>query len=280
MNDRTPRSGSRQSRDADVHRRAWPTRSKLLTAGATVLLLGAMATSVSVSCSKSSSSVTTGSSDTSLGFTAMRDEEALSSAEFRGALLSAGLDPAALTAAGVTAQELPGVLSDARDYLTEHIADLRAAASSAASNSHTADRLTRAAQAGVASQEDLSQLATARANAATASGQRATILGALRTAAIADLSEAKRSAITILAGASDHTLPIHYRLASHTEAETVALRDALANLRIAAKLGSEADGESTSLVNAANANQDTAAAAARMSGLPAITTAWESGTAQ
>jgi hypothetical protein len=212
----------------------------------------------------------------------MRDEQAVSPAEFRGALLSAGLDPAALTAAGVTSQELPGVLSDARDYLTEHIADLRAAASSAASNSHTADRLTRAAQAGVASQDDLAQLATAQANAATASGQRATILGALRAAAIADLSEAKRSAILTLAGAGagDRVLPIQYRLASRTEAETVALRDALANVRIAAKLGSEADGESTSLVNAANANQDTAAAAARLSGLPAITTAWESGTAQ
>jgi hypothetical protein len=247
-------------------------RARIFTAGTAMLCLVAMGMSISASCSKSSSSLA--ASDSSMGFAAMNDEPS-TAREFRGALLGAGLDPASLTAAGVTAQEIPSVLSDAREYLDEHMGTLRSAESSATAQAQIITRITRAVQAGTASQEDVTALAAAKSDYATASAQRESIFAALRTAALEGVNEAKRTGVATLTAARDSELPIQYRMADRSTAESVALRDALANVRIANKLGTEPDSESAVIVNTANAHPAVAAATARMSGVDAVAVAWK-----
>lgn len=193
----------------------------------------------------------------------------------RAALLRVGLGPEPLAAAGLTTGQVRAVVAGARSHLTDHGGALDAADSAYTSAKGTHDTLRRLVVAGKASQNDLASFNSNKSTLATAASRRSAALDALFTAATDDLTQAQVATISAIA-ANDWSIPIRYRTASRTQADRVALRDALANDRISTKLGEDPDSASQQLLLAANATHAVATATANLNArLAANTATWE-----
>lgn len=194
-------------------------------------------------------------------------------------MIRAGLDAKALAAAGVSSGSIPAVIQAANTAASEQAGALATADANYASNRATADRLQRQIQSGHGNQEAVSAYqaaCTARDSAATA---RDTALAAVITGATAGLSSGQRSALATIRANRSWNLPLEFLVVNREQAEWVALRDALANEKIAAKVGDEPDAASQTALGVWRSNQ--AVAAARVSldtNLAAITTAWNAAT--
>lgn len=202
-------------------------------------------------------------------------------AEYKSALARAGLDPLALTAAGVSAQATATVVGAAKTELATRIDALREADSAYLTAKKQVDELERAVTGGASSQLDA--LATARAQLATAGTSRQAVLDGLYAVGKAALGESQAAALdSIRAGrAGRWGLPLQYLAATRSEPEAVALRNALANVRIAGQLGREPDSAEAQLVSTASAVGAVAAAKTALdSSLTAVTAAWNTAIGQ
>lgn len=194
-------------------------------------------------------------------------------------MIRAGLDAKALAAAGVSSGSIAAVVQAAANAAGEQASALATADANYASNRATADRLQRRIQSGHGDQEDVTAYqaaCTARDSAATA---RETALAAIITGATAGLSSGQRSTLATIRANRSWNLPLEFLVVNREQAEWVAVRDALANEKIAAKLGDEPDAASQTALGVWRANQ--AVAAARVSldtNLAALTTAWNTAT--
>lgn len=182
-------------------------------------------------------------------------------AELRMAIDRVGITPESLTAAGVQPAEAAQVVTHARAHLdagrfsalTSSDADWQAAR-------REVDRLEKLVRAGQASQEDLSDLAQARADIGSATAARNALLESLRRAATADLPpEQAQSLLRIEANAAPG-IEVAYRVNDRTEADWVTLREAASNLRVAQKLGEEPDYTASQLITRTDAEPEVAAA--------------------
>lgn len=207
--------------------------------------------------------------------------------QLRLGLIRAGADPVALAAAGALNSQTDRLAADGRIALDpaanpSNTAELAAADAALATANATIDRVRRNAQAGVATSDDLTALRAAETSAANAISQRNTVLARILATSASSLTEAQRATLAaIRANPAASQLSPYYAVVSRTSADHVRLRDALANVRIAAKLGIAANPESTTIVNTANA--DPAVAAARQAwstNAPSVTTAWLASTAR
>lgn len=165
----------------------------------------------------------------------------------------AGITPEALLAAGVAPSQFAAVASASREYANGHSTQLAA--------------LDRAANSTSAAQGTEAQ---------TARTQRDAMLTALFDSATSSLSAEQREALRAIHRNSKWRLPVKYSVIDRTEEEWVALREALADTRIAARSGREPSNSARSLVQAIDANASVAAAGQRVSGGVASTTeAWK-----
>jgi hypothetical protein len=206
----------------------------------------------------------------------------LTPADFPSTLIRAGLDAKALAAGGVSSGSVSSVLAAAATQMNSAPSDLSNADTAYASARMQVDQLTSQIQSGHGSQEDITNLATATANLATATSQRQAALDAIFNAATANLSNAQKTALaTIRANRAAWDLPLEFLAVNRQQGEWVAVRDALANERIAVSLPDSLNANAQASL--ATWRSDPAVSAAKSSSdanLPAITTAWNSAAGQ
>lgn len=190
------------------------------------------------------------------------------------ALQRARITPQALAAAGLDDTETTALIMRVADWWDEHGGDCAAACSAADAAGITLDSLRRKAQSGLASEGDLTSLASATSAYASAKSAHASQMEAIWEAAVDGLESGKAARLLAI---RDHVeagriLPVAYLVVERTESDTLALRDALAEV---ANDGEGAAAAATSLVNAANSNGTISAAKTSLTNnLDDVVTAW------
>lgn len=176
-------------------------------------------------------------------------------------LYQGSLDPEALAAAGVQAGQVSTLVTEAHATLTDRLDALMLAQMEHADAQRQVTALRRSIRAGTADQEAVSELANAQSAAATAQSSIDAIRAEIFAAATAHLDAESITRLHTLAANRRWRLPIQYAVRDRSEAEWVALREALANLRISSQLGEEPDPASAALVAGENSRPEVAQAA-------------------
>ena len=124
----------------------------------------------------------------------------------------------------------------ARQYLVDYQASLNLAdAAFANAKGRERDRLERLVRSGTGTEDDLAALVQARVDFANAQTQRAAELTALLDAATAGVTGPHRATLEKLSANAPWKQPIEFHTVDRDQVDWVALREALANERIAAK---------------------------------------------
>jgi hypothetical protein len=195
--------------------------------------------------------------------------------DFKVKLLRAGLDPRALCAAGVGSGSILASLQAAADTMNGAPTALDSADTSFASSRNAADALARKIQSGKASQEEIANYPAAQNALQSAEAAQQSVLDGFFLAAIANLSNPQRVALANIRANKSWELPAEYLVVTRSEPDWVALRDALANERIAVELPGTLSQSAQALLTTVRA--DSAVAAARTSvqnALTTLTNAW------
>lgn len=187
-----------------------------------------------------------------------------SAAELEGAMLLAGLDPRALTAVGVAAQSMSAFVDAVRDAFAVHGADLTQAEARISAARVSSDALRRKIQGGKGEPEDVTAYQSALAELALAETAKTTALAACRAPAEATLSQAQRGQLARIRANKHWELPSEFLLVDRSEVQWVALRDALANEKIAPRYGDEVAPQHATVLASARANPDVALAKTRL----------------
>ncbi|HRQ73936.1 MAG TPA: hypothetical protein PLU35_13000 [Phycisphaerales bacterium] len=205
------------------------------------------------------------------------DPQPPTAVELAAALHRVGLAPQRLAAAGLSSAETTTLVQNAAAHLTgERFLALNQADTAVRDAQRTVQRLERLARSGRAAGNDLSDLAAARTTLAGAEALRDGALGDLYDAAIGDTPGPKASRLATLRANAAWDLPVQYLAASRAEAEWVALRDALASVRISARLGEDPHHECSTLVAQCDAQTPVATAKASLdANLAAIASAFD-----
>jgi len=200
---------------------------------------------------------------------------------FKVKLIRSGLDAAALAAAGVPSQGIHAVLQAAADHMNASPTAISGSDASFASAQVEADSLRRKVQSGLATAEEVSTCQSAIAALASATSTRQSALDATFNAATAGLSSEVRARLSMIRSNRSWGLSLELLVVERTEAQWVALRDALANERITAELGEQPDSAATSLLTAARAHASVAAAKSALdSNTTSVTSAWNTAAGQ
>jgi hypothetical protein len=198
--------------------------------------------------------------------------------ELEVAIRRAEVTPEALAAMGLTGAETTALIDRARASLSGSIADYRAATLAVGPARTTSDRLERLVRSGLGSEQDASGLVTARATLDSATtaieGQHAGV----RAEAMGENFPPDRALTlsTIVSNKAWSTIPVEYRCRSGaTEAEWVALREALFEQRSAAQEDRSVDERAQAVLN--DWAEDPAVSAAKINlqaRFTEVTTAW------
>ena len=195
--------------------------------------------------------------------------------DFKLRLLRAGLDAESLAAAGVPAQSVLAALQASADVMNAAPSALAAADQGWAERRVAADALERRVRSGLATEEEASALIDARTGLEIAAAARASILDGYFAAATAALSAAQRERLTQLRLNRSWDLPPEDLVASRSEAQWVALRDALSYERTSAELGESPSQAAQTLLQSVRAEAAVAAArSAVQANLTSVTSAW------
>lgn len=151
------------------------------------------------------------------------------------ALIRAGLDADALAASGLTTQETTDVVEDFAVAMAAELDRLADADADYAEARVTTDALRRKVRSGLASEQEASDLQTAKFSLSTAESARQATLDDWFEAGTASLAGAKTATLATLRSNRDWKLPVEFLVVDRSEEEWVAVRKALANERICAK---------------------------------------------
>jgi len=191
------------------------------------------------------------------------------------ALSLVGLSPESLAAAGVASESVATVIANARTHLSENGTALWAAMDG--HRSAVADKTVkeRKVVAGLASENEKTAAGTACSALGTASSARDTALSAVYTAATASLSSEQKALLAVLRSNKGREFDVKYLTVARDQEQWTALRDALANARVAAKTGDEADSGAASLVTSTDNETAVSGAASGLSNnLVGVASAW------
>lgn len=188
----------------------------------------------------------------------------VSSADVKRWVLSLGLDPETLTAAGVTTMQLSTLVQQATDYLETHSDDLRQAQSAAA-----------AALKAAASSKEPEQAASLKAAADAAVANRDTKVSAFFAATTNGLSAEVIAAIHAIKANRSTGLPMKFLVKNRSPEEWASIRDSMAALKTAADRGEPVPSEAESIVSTASNDPAVSAADSRLAtSLAAMKTAF------
>ena len=194
--------------------------------------------------------------------------------EFAGVLLRLDLGADALSAAGVSGEQVSTAVAAAQGaYSRATLANLDRTFIQA---KQTADRLLRLVQSGKGSQEDVTALRTAETALATATSARESYFTGLRMAALATLSGNQATILGRIHENRSWGLPTQYLVKDRTQAEWVALRAALATKRISERYEDEEFPQETqSYLSAIDGDGEIAAAKVNLdSHMASVQTSW------
>lgn len=150
--------------------------------------------------------------------------------EFAGVLIRVGLSADTLAAAGVTSTQVSGLASAVR---TQHNpVTLRGLDGAHTQAKATRDRLSRLVRSGLGTPADVSALAQAETDFTNAQNARQGYLDGLRAAGLATLASAQAAIVQTSTANRSWELPPQYLVKSRSQANWVALREALATKRI------------------------------------------------
>ena len=194
-------------------------------------------------------------------------------------LMRSALGAEALAASGVQAASVTAVLQAAADEINAHPGTLDAADAAYVAARVESDRLRTRIQSGQASQEEIGNYQTQMAALATASAQRQTALDAVFSAATTNLAGPQRAGLSEIRAnrAVDFSkdYPIEFLVVERTQEQWVALRDALANERLAVRYPEMASQAAQSLLATLRSDPSVSAARANLdANLAAVTAAW------
>lgn len=126
------------------------------------------------------------------------------------------------------------------------------------------DALLRKIQSGKGSPEDVSAYQAALAELTSATAAKEAALNACRAPAEAMISDTQRAQLARIRANKHWQLPTEFLLVDRTEVQWVALRDALANEKIAPRYGEAVGPQHASVLGSARGNADVAAAMVRI----------------
>ncbi len=193
----------------------------------------------------------------------------------RSQLHGVHISPQTLAASGVVAGAVQGIVSNAAAHLEAHGPALQAARSQAGGHAATIRGLERKQRSRTITPAEAATLANARTSLAAARTALANGEDALFTAALAGLTADQQGRLSQIRGNADWDVPIQYKAVARTEAQWVALRQALANARIASAQDTDPDQDCADLISdCTNSYHVTLAAQAVTLNLDAITAAW------
>jgi hypothetical protein len=197
------------------------------------------------------------------------------SAELALALHRVGLDPEALTAAGVSPSAVETVVGDAVEHLMVNLPLIEAADDAWAQSRQQCDQLKRVIQSGRATEDQIEAYPEARNQLALAEAQRQSLLDDLFSAATDALSESLRNTLATIRGNRNWDLPLEFLVMDRPEPEWVLLRDCLANERIADNFGEDPDPDAQAALAQIRSNPLVAVAKANLdANLTVVATAW------
>lgn len=186
------------------------------------------------------------------------------------------LDAEALAAAGVSAAEVPGVVTALEESDEAQSGALATADAAWAAARQEADRLSRIVRAGNSTPQDVTDLTAAKEALAGATAARDAVLDALFDAGTGVLSAGEQAVLAEVRANRRWKLSMEFLVISRTEAQWVELRDNLMAEKVCAKMGDTLDSEVVQALSAARAQTDVAAAKALLdANLAAVRAAWD-----
>lgn len=190
-----------------------------------------------------------------------------------------GLDAESLTASGVTSgsvASLVAALAVAEGDLPTPLAQLDATYTSARASVRAAERKI---QGGTATASEIAEFPAQEQALANAQATRDGALASLFTSGSAGLTSTQRASLTAIRANRSWKLPTEFLVVSRTEAEWIALRDALSNERTAAKNGDTPNATCQALLGTERAVAAVASARASLdTNLSSVTSAWNAAT--
>ena len=191
------------------------------------------------------------------------------------ALYRAGLDPQALTAAGLSGQQVSGLVSDVEAHMAGNPLALANADNAHATAKVEYERLQRLVQSGTHTPQDLSAYATATSQYHTAVAARQAVIDAIHQAGVADLSESQRAKLVSIQSNQEWETPMEFTVINRTQTQWVQLREALAHERIALERNQSVDPAIATLLSQLRADSAVSTAKANLqANSTAINTAW------
>lgn len=197
--------------------------------------------------------------------------------ELRVALIRAGLAPQTLAAAGLTPVQVGtavAALHQANVALPVSLRDLDHAVGEARNARDQAERLI---QSGRADAQQIAAFPALEQALASASAARETAVQSLFAAATASLSATQRATLIAIRTNAHWKLPTEFLVVERSEVEWVALRNALANERIATRNGDTPNPQCQVLLGHARSDASVAAAKTGLdTNLAALQQTWDS----
>ena len=195
--------------------------------------------------------------------------------DLRSALLRCGLGAESLAAAGVSAQETSALVLAFEESMAAQPGALTQKDEGYAAARVAKEELERRVSSGLATQEQVAALATAKTTLTSATTARDQLLNSWYTDATEHLSPAKLATLNMLRANASHDLPVEFLVKERNEAEWVGIRKALNNERICAKYGEDPDPAKQQALAGWKADPAVAAAkSAVMTGLAGVQEAW------
>ncbi len=199
--------------------------------------------------------------------------------EVRTALMRCGLGAEALAAAGVSAQETSALVGAFEEAMAAQPGALTQKDAACAAARVSKEDLERTVASGLATQEQVAALVTAKTTLTSAIAARDQLLNAWFADATEHLSPSKVSTLTMLRTNAPHELPVEFLVKERGEAEWLAIRKALNNERICAKYGDDPDPAKQAALAGWKADAPVAAAkSASTTGLAGVQEAWNAAT--
>ncbi len=204
--------------------------------------------------------------------TSLRSEPTTNS--LRLALSICGLSPEALAAAGISAEQIPALVARTSDYLAHDGQGLNERAAAVRTLRTAVGKLESKVRSGLASKEEIAGLDSKRAELASAEQAVQSLVTGFTRAGTTGVNGEAVQMLQNFAANRPHELPIEYLAVQRENKNWNELRDALANVRVAAKTGVEPDPRCQKLVEAANAEPSVASAKQGLANLKAVEAAW------
>jgi len=199
--------------------------------------------------------------------------------DVRAALLRAGLGAEALAAAGLSEQEASTMVGAFSSAMASQPGALEHADGDYAAARVAKDQLQRKVRSGLATPQDVADLAAAKAALASAEATRQHVLDGWFAVATQGLADTKVTRLSQIQANADWKLPVEFLVEGRDQAEWVAIRKALANERICAKYDQDPNPQMQAALATWRAEAPVAAAkSAYDANLAGVQVAWDAAT--